>query len=93
MRAGSVVYRPRGGHLSLGAHAPAMKCYYCENDARGECRFCGSGLCKEHVRAWRFVSGWSEILESSGANYADYVVVENAIWCGRCTVRSFRQGV
>jgi len=70
-----------------------MKCYYCETEARATCRFCGAGVCKEHTRAWRFVSGWQEYTELSGQFLSDYVVVENAIWCGRCTVRSFRQGV
>lgn len=26
-----------------------MKCWYCDNPARGICHVCGRGLCKGHV--------------------------------------------
>ena len=51
-----------------------MNCYYCEKVARAICRFCGAGVCPDHTKANRFVSGWA------AEGRADNVVVFNAIW-------------
>jgi len=61
--------------------AVLMNCYYCEKVARAICRFCGAGVCPDHTKASRFVSGWA------AEGRADNVVVFNAIWCGRCAVQ------
>ena len=63
-----------------------MHCYYCDNDARAVCRFCGAAVCPDHRKAGRFVSGWASHGELS-ATRADYVIVNNAIWCGSCSVQ------
>ncbi len=63
-----------------------MHCYYCDNDARAVCRFCGAAVCPDHRKAGRFVSGWASHGELSGTR-ADYVIVNNAIWCGHCSVQ------
>ena len=65
---------------------PPMHCYYCDNEAKAVCRFCGAGVCGDHTKAGRFVSGWLTRGELSGT-HADYVIVNNAIWCGRCSVQ------
>ncbi len=65
-----------------------MLCNYCENQARGTCRFCGAGVCRDHMRATRFVSGF-EYPTDQGL-IADFAVVDNAIWCGRCAARFVR---
>lgn len=71
-----------------------MQCYQCDAQARAVCRFCGSGLCREHTRAARSVSGiatWGERgWGSLPGEWTDYVVVPNAIWCGRCDVQVYR---
>lgn len=71
-----------------------MLCVSCDNQARASCRFCGSGVCRDHARAQRFVSGWSAFGQSGWGSIPrtqyDFVVVENAVWCGRCTVHASR---
>jgi hypothetical protein len=69
----------------------AMRCFQCDEEARAVCRFCGSGVCRSHAKAGRFVSGVGSV-RSPGTSllvreFLDYTVVENAIWCGRCTIR------
>ena len=73
-------------YLLSRRHPAPMHCYYCDKDAGAICRFCGAGVCSEHTKAARFVSGWATHSELSGTR-ADYVVVNNAIWCGRCSVQ------
>jgi len=76
----------------LGARG--MKCYYCGGEPHAVCKFCGAMVCPQHTAAKRYVSGQA----SAGAHgwaemprwYYDYVTVDNAIWCRRCAVRSFR---
>jgi len=72
----------RSGRIFRRApHTDGMICYYCEKNARAICRFCGAGVCPDHTRANRFVSGWA------AEGRADNIVVFNAIWCGRCAVQ------
>jgi len=68
-----------------------MLCSQCQELARGVCRFCGQGLCREHFRASRFVSGYVDQRLNWLAESQDYVIVENALWCGLCTVRIGRK--
>ncbi len=79
--------------MPRGAIRPAMLCYQCANEARAVCRFCGSAVCRDHAKAERFVSGVAAYGEPGWAALArkleDYVVVRNAIWCGRCTVEFY----
>ncbi len=60
-----------------------MQCYVCEAPARGVCQFCGSGVCRDHARTARHVSG---IATDAYPIVTDFAVVENALWCGRCSV-------
>jgi len=72
-----------------------MQCYQCTKVARAICRFCGVALCGDHIRARRNVSGWTtskyELMSVFGTAY-DYVVTENAVWCGKCTTKAYRKG-
>ncbi len=64
-----------------------MQCYVCEAPARGVCQFCGAGVCRDHAKRARHVSGvlaWGEGIGPT--ELADYAVVEDALWCGRCSV-------
>ncbi len=63
-----------------------MLCYYCDNQARASCRFCAAGLCRDHAKAARFVSGFEYFYGLSPGLVSDHVVVDNAIWCGQCAV-------
>lgn len=77
----------RERYFCVRSDAAVMLCYYCGKDAQAICRFCGAALCKTDVRAARFVSGWASRSEF-GSGAADYIVVNNAIWCGRCSVQT-----
>ena len=66
-----------------------MLCNYCENQARAVCRFCGAGVCKSHMAAARFATGGATPDPSAGTQRAEYILVANAIWCGRCQVQWF----
>lgn len=72
-----------------GTRCRRMLCYYCENQARATCRFCGAGVCKSHVAAARFASGGATPDPMSGLQRSEYVLVNNAIWCGRCQAQWF----
>jgi hypothetical protein len=76
-------------HFATLSHAGSMLCYYCENQARATCRFCGAGVCKSHVAAARFASGGASPDPMSGMQRSEFVLVNNAIWCGRCQAQWF----
>jgi len=61
-------------------------CDCCDNQARATCRFCAAGLCRDHVKAARFVSGFESFYGLAPGLVSDHVVVDNAIWCGQCSV-------
>lgn len=66
-----------------------MLCNYCENQARAVCRFCGSGVCKTHMSAARFASGGASPDPMAGTQRGEFVIVNNAVWCGRCQAQWF----
>ncbi len=76
-------------HIVPVPHAGAMLCYYCENQARATCRFCGAAVCKSHVAAARFASGGASPDPMTGMQRSEFVLVNNAIWCGRCQTQWF----
>ena len=59
-----------------------MKCFYDEHEARGVCRFCGRGLCKEdHMnQTLPFITS----VYVGAANVPKAIVVADALWCGVC---------
>ena len=60
-----------------------MKCIICDRDAHAVCQFCGRAVCREHIRKDEFLSGYAKALFSGGSSA---IRVENAVWCGICTV-------
>ena len=57
-----------------------MECWHCGRPAQGNCKFCGRGVCKEHVKKMpSVISIWSD---ADGKKKA--VVVSDALWCGIC---------
>lgn len=57
-----------------------MNCWHCERPAHGVCRFCGRGLCREHVRTLPYIV---EIYHNEqGIHKA--LVVGDALYCGVC---------
>ncbi len=59
-----------------------MDCWHCRRTAVGTCRFCGRGICEDHVNEHPYIL---ELYESGGVRQA--LVVEDALFCGACTPR------
>lgn len=72
-----------------------MKCWKCEREASAICAFCGVALCTECVKTNRYLTGiaaqgprgWGSIPSQE----MDAVIVENAVWCGNCTLTPIRR--
>jgi hypothetical protein len=60
-----------------------MICWFCKISAVGSCRFCGRGLCEDHVRTQPFVM----TLDRSSTGVSRALVVEDALYCGSCGPR------
>jgi hypothetical protein len=57
-----------------------MKCWFCEQDARAVCHFCGRAVCKDHAsKMSSFVA-----MFLGGKNTPKGLAVANVIWCGEC---------
>jgi len=57
-----------------------MKCFHCEEPARGVCSFCGRALCKEHMKKMPAIF----TIYVGEANVPKAVVVSDALFCGVC---------
>jgi len=66
-----------------------MKCFFCEDDSRAVCKFCGRSVCKEHVQQSPFYTGYGrkvrDNLWPSGSETG--ITVTDAVWCGHCSVK------
>ena len=60
-----------------------MKCWFCENEARGTCAFCGRATCKEHVKEGKTKVEAAELSQSGKLFYK----ISNAIKCSACKVK------
>lgn len=60
-----------------------MNCWHCRRTAVGGCRFCGRGLCEDHVQTKPYVLTLDRATD--GASRA--LVVEDALFCGTCKPR------
>jgi hypothetical protein len=58
-----------------------MDCWHCRRTAVGACRFCGRGLCEDHVKTMPFV------ISLYGQEPVRALVVEDALYCGSCRPR------
>ena len=59
-----------------------MDCWHCKRTAVGACRFCGRGICEDHVRTHPYIL---ELFRSREETRA--LVVEDALFCGACHPR------
>lgn len=59
-----------------------MRCWTCDLEANGVCRFCGRAVCKQHARTRAFLF---EAWERAGA--LEGLAVEDALHCGVCRTR------
>jgi hypothetical protein len=59
-----------------------MDCWHCRRTAVGSCRFCGRGVCEDHVTTQPYVL---ELFRAGERTRA--LVVEDALFCGACTPR------
>jgi hypothetical protein len=58
-----------------------MDCWHCKRTAVGSCRFCGRGICEDHVKTHPY------ILDLFGSSATRALIVEDALFCGACTPR------
>ena len=59
-----------------------MDCWHCRKTAVGSCRFCGRGICADHVESLPFVL---ELFRSRDVTQA--LIVEDALFCGASSPR------
>jgi hypothetical protein len=59
-----------------------MDCWHCRRTAVGACRFCGRGVCEDHVETRPYVLDLFR-----GSEVMKALVVEDALHCGACTPR------
>ena len=59
-----------------------MDCWHCHRNAIGTCRFCGRGICENHVQTRPFLI---DVLTNHVPTRA--IVVEDALHCGACHPR------
>jgi hypothetical protein len=59
-----------------------LDCWHCHRNAIGTCRFCGRGICENHVQTRPFII---DVLTNQTPTRA--IVVEDALHCGACHPR------
>jgi hypothetical protein len=59
-----------------------MDCWHCKRTAVAACRFCGRGICEDHIQAHPYIL---ELFKSKDVTKA--LIVEDAAYCGACTPR------
>ena len=59
-----------------------MDCWHCKRTAVGVCRFCGRGICEDHVQVHPFILDMFSCTRRRRC-----LVVEDALYCGACTPR------
>ncbi len=59
-----------------------MNCWHCRRASLGVCRFCGRGLCEDHITTHPYII---ELFKNSSVTKA--LVVEDALYCGVCYPR------
>jgi hypothetical protein len=61
-----------------------MTCWFCDNAARGVCRFCGRAVCREHAGTGPYILA---VYRSASRDRSESLVVEDALQCGTCRPR------
>lgn len=59
-----------------------MDCWHCRRTAVGVCRFCGRGICENHIQTKPYVLS---LYDKQGTPHA--LVVDDALACGHCHPR------
>jgi hypothetical protein len=59
-----------------------VDCWHCRRTAVGVCRFCGRGICEDHVQTKPFIL---ELFKTNEVTRS--LIVEDALSCGACTPR------
>ena len=59
-----------------------MDCWHCKRSAVGVCRFCGRGICEDHVETQPYI-----LQLFRAKDVPQVLVVEDALYCGACTPR------
>jgi hypothetical protein len=57
-----------------------MKCWYCDEEPRAACAFCGRFVCKDHLKT---MSTFLSMFVGAN-NVPKGLAVANVIWCGEC---------
>ena len=68
-----------------------VKCWFCENDARGTCAACGRALCHQHAH----IHDEMTLAKSdTSTGYASYYNVYGALKCSDCRLewKAFQPG-
>ncbi|MDX6274337.1 MAG: hypothetical protein QOJ92_1547 [Frankiales bacterium] len=61
-----------------------MDCWHCRQSAVGACRFCGRGVCENHLKTRPYPIA---LYRGGQAQVPRALVVEDALHCGACTPR------
>jgi hypothetical protein len=59
-------------------------CWFCSEQARATCRFCGRAVCADHARFGPYLL---QVTRSLERDRAEGLVVEDAVQCGTCRPR------
>ena len=57
-----------------------MKCWFCEEESRAVCAFCGRAVCKDHASS---MSNFL-VMYLGGQETPKGLAVANVVWCGEC---------
>ncbi|MGE5342486.1 MAG: hypothetical protein ACM3SY_13500 [Candidatus Omnitrophota bacterium] len=57
-----------------------MKCWTCDHEAIGVCRFCGRGVCENHHKTTTYII---TAYEDSDRNL-NCLAVDGVLFCGKC---------
>jgi hypothetical protein len=61
----------------------AMKCWFCDNDAKAACKACGRGVCRDHAHIHDV---YTQAKSDTSTGYTSYYNIYGAIKCGECRI-------
>jgi hypothetical protein len=57
-----------------------MLCWHCDRPAHGVCKFCGRGLCRDHIQKMPYIL---ELFQGKDGQHKA-LVVDDTLYCGVC---------
>lgn len=57
-----------------------MNCWHCERPAHGVCKFCGRGICKQHIKTMPSILS----LYTNKEGITKAIVAGDTLYCGVC---------